>query len=338
MNFFTFTDVNIAFPYLMKCVPGLELEDTRNGKAYVFHGPVCLKHANPQNRVLFDPVRDANPFFHYMEAIWMFAGSNRVDFPATFAANIRNYSDDGNTMHGAYGKRWRYHFAWDQIEEVITMIKADPGTRRAVIAMWDPDCDLGKESKDFPCNTHIYFRSRRGPGPEDLGFLDMTICNRSNDLVWGMLGSNIVHFSLLHEYIAAAVGLQLGTLYQFTNNLHVYQGMEGKWNKEPTESSNWYATHEHLQFTRWAPNTITKRQAKHFLSWPALIYDYPENGIIKLNAMPMRLAWDAYKDGRLEDAIAYATQIYDPDWCLACTWWLRRRQAKLQHPLGAIDP
>jgi len=92
-------------------------------------------------------------------------------------------------------------------------------SRRAVIAMWDPMEDLWyEEKKDIPCNTHIYFRIINGR-------LDMTVCNRSNDLIWGMCGSNVVHFSMLHELLANATGTALGRYFHLSNNLHIYDAV-----------------------------------------------------------------------------------------------------------------
>ena len=67
--------------------------------------------------------------------------------------------------------------------------------------MWDAKQDLShrNESKDLPCNTHVYFSIREG-------FLDMTVCNRSNDLIWGCCGANAVHMSFLQEYVATMWG------------------------------------------------------------------------------------------------------------------------------------
>jgi hypothetical protein len=50
----------------------------------------------------------------------------------------------------------------------------------------------------------------------------MTVTNRSNDMIWGMLGTNVVHFSFLQEYMAAHLGVEVGVYNQMTNNLHVY--------------------------------------------------------------------------------------------------------------------
>ena len=82
--------------------------------------------------------------------------------------------------------------------------------------MWDPVQDLDRgQFKDHPCNTHIYFRIREGQ-------LTMTVCNRSNDVLWGMLGANVCHMTLLQELIANALRIPVGSYYVMTNNAHIY--------------------------------------------------------------------------------------------------------------------
>lgn len=84
--------------------------------------------------------------------------------------------------------------------------------------MWDGFTDLQKAragGKDLPCNTAIYF----DPLGDDL---NMTVSNRSNDLVWGAYGANVVHMSMIHSYVAHMVGKKVGTYYQESNNLHLY--------------------------------------------------------------------------------------------------------------------
>ena len=193
-------------------------EDTRAGPVWAMPEPVTLTIVNPQQRVLFDPVRDANPFFHVMEFIWMMCGRRDTAWLSQFNKRIETFADNGD-MHDAYGYRWRRHFfSCDQIVAVIRLLKNDPKTRRAVIAMWDPASDLAPGFNSYPCNTHIYFRVRGG-------CLDMTVCNRSNDLIWGMLGANAVHMTLLHELIAHFSGIALGQYTVFTNNCHVYKSV-----------------------------------------------------------------------------------------------------------------
>jgi hypothetical protein len=49
-------------------------------------------------------MRDANPFFHVMETLWMLAGRNDLPWLVRFNKRFASYSDDGgNTQPGAYG-------------------------------------------------------------------------------------------------------------------------------------------------------------------------------------------------------------------------------------------
>lgn len=312
---FTFHDVNEAYTDLQTIKHHYtETEFTRNGEAQVFGAPAIIEHTHPQRRVLFDPVRDANPFFHFMEAIWMLGGRDDVGFPAYYAKNLANYSDDGDSFHGAYGQRWVHQFDVDQISAVIDMLKTDPETRRAVIAMWDPVDDLMANSKDLPCNTHIYFRNTQEG-------LTMTVCNRSNDMVWGMLGSNIVHFSILHEYIANAVGMGMGSLYQFTNNLHIYKGWEDKYSLAP---DRWYRQPHDLGW-EFGPTTFNYLEALRFMDGD---HEIPKCRILRDVAFPMRSAYTRYKDGDINSAVVHANQIRNEDWRRACVLWLERRRNK----------
>lgn len=317
MYTFAFHDINTAYTELMmKRLMASELQDTRNGKAWVFRGPVCIQFTSPWRNVLFDEKRDANPFFHYMEAIWMLAGSNDVHFPARFASNIMNYSDNGVTLHGAYGYRWIYHFYTDQIQATIQLLKNDPHTRRAVIDMWDPAVD-SIQGKDLPCNTHIYFAVRNHR-------LDMTVCNRSNDLVWGLLGANAVHMYALHEYIANSAGIEVGSYYQFTNNLHIYEGFEEKFN---LFEDTWYGRNRG-SYARlaWSPSNIDLDEARLFV----LGHQISGCPILTHNAMPMLEAWNSYKAKDFETALYRADQIHDEDWKRACIMWLNRRKVNYE--------
>jgi hypothetical protein len=194
-------------------------EDSRNGPVVVAPGPVATTYLHPTERVLWSSQRDANPVFHLMEAIWMLAGQRNVSWLSQFSGNIARYAEDNGIMHGAYGHRWRDHFGQDQLLTIVEMLRRNPNERRCVLQMWDVDIDLGADKRDIPCNTHAYFDCRGGR-------LNMTVCNRSNDIVWGAYGANAVHFSMLQELIAAGVGLPVGTYTQFSNNYHLYLEME----------------------------------------------------------------------------------------------------------------
>ena len=129
------------------------------------------------------------------------------------------------------------------------MLRENPEDRRVVLAMWDTAVDLDNpSSKDLPCNTHIYFRVRprlgferierirsiAGPGEVSTAlFLDMTVCCRSNDMIWGCYGANAVHFSYLLEYVAAMSGYAVGTYTQISNSFHAYTERWGRYTGLP---------------------------------------------------------------------------------------------------------
>jgi len=195
---------------------GVEV-DTRNGKALEFPCPVMTSYSHSRERVLFYPMRDANPYFHLMESFWMLAGKNEVEWISNYNGRMSSYSDDGVTINGAYGYRWKNWFGKDQLEIAVHRLLHYENDRRTVVSMWDPIKDFSIENtgKDHPCNTQIMFWVRNNT-------LNMTVCNRSNDMIWGAYGANAVHMSVLLEYMAARIDCAVGTYYQFSNNLHAY--------------------------------------------------------------------------------------------------------------------
>ena len=190
---------------------------SRGGDVIELDWAVHTTYLRPLQRVLLCPVRDANPFFHLFEALWILAGRNDVEWPAQFAKQLRQYSDDGKTFHAAYGYRMRSEERFgDQLGKVINLLKRDPGTRRAVVQIWDAQQDWKLECSDLPCNTQLYFKIGHH------GELRMTVCNRSNDIVWGLYGANVVHWSMVQEYIAACVGVPVGRMSTLSDSFHAY--------------------------------------------------------------------------------------------------------------------
>ena len=186
-----------------------EVQDTRAGQVIVLPYPLTTVYEKPTERVLFDPVRDANPFFHLFESLWMLSGRNDATWLDQFVSDFSvRFAEDDGMQHGAYGYRWRNHFYNDQLPVLIDILKTNNNDRRAVLTMWDPASDLGvRDKKDIPCNSQAFLRVRKGSsGP----VLDITVCCRSNDAIWGAYGANAVHFSVLLEYLARMIGVGVG--------------------------------------------------------------------------------------------------------------------------------
>lgn len=298
---------------------------SRNGTVLRAAAPVMTVWEPHVSRVSFWPTRNANPFFHLMEAMWMLAGRNDLGFVSHYAATMKQFSDDGGvTQPGAYGHRWRRHFGYDQLRNVVNDLRDDPFSRRVVLTMWDANKDLpaNKMSKDVPCNTHIYFDFVSGQ-------LNMTVCCRSNDAVWGAYGSNVVHFSLLHEFVCGAAGLVRGRLYQMSNNMHVYSDRDDVMRLRVAlpDASGRESFHSAL---------LAPGETSTF--WPALdrLMNYstvdPNAAMPAFFAnvlWPMKLAYAAHKLGETEIAIAHIKRSRN-EWLVAGCEWLERRLAAKQ--------
>lgn len=309
--------------------------DTRNGKVLQLTGPTLLQFERPMERVMFWPQRDSNPFFHMAESLWMLAGRDDVEFVANYAKQMRAYSDDGVSLNGAYGFRWRKWFGYDQIELIIKNLKANKDCRRQVLGMWDAtanqdfdlDSDLQKTtcSNDVPCNTHTYFAINHA------GRLDMTVCNRSNDLVWGCLGANAVHFSFLQEYMAVRIGVEVGSYFQFTNNLHGYLATIEPLRDLVMEQAE-FSPYQHFSDTK---ASVMPLNAEELVQFDEDLQCLDKQGgfassYFNTVYLPMRQAHQNHKAGNQELALKWADGITAPDWRLACKEWLQRRYTKLK--------
>ena len=304
-------------------------KETRNGAVLEFPTPVLIEYRKPLERVLFYPNRDANPFFHLMEGLWMLAGRNDVGFVAHYNSRIHEFSDDGFDFHGAYGFRWRHWFERDQLDIAVSRLKEYPNDRRTVVSMWDAHADLRvtNDFKDVPCNTSIYFKLC-----DETKKLDMTITNRSNDLIWGTFGANAVHMSMLHEYMAARVGAKVGSYYQFSNNLHAYESVLDKLGEFNPEYDP-YLTLDRDGLSYQPPPLVTHPTTfdKELQQWFRNSHESYYNEYLLLTCSIVREAWEKYKEDDLDGAIAFAEDIYDRAWQKACTEWLYRRVEKRVH-------
>src|SRR5215469_1039129 len=165
---------------------------SRAGEVLVSPYPVMVVYERPTERVLLWPERDANPFFHLFESLWMLAGRNDAAFLDRFIHDFgkRFALSDGN-IHGAYGWRWRDAFGQDQIKALIEYLKQYQDGRRAVLQMWDSGLDLDSREilPDVPCNTQAYFSISLGERDRP-NRLNMTVTCRSGDIIWGCLSGD----------------------------------------------------------------------------------------------------------------------------------------------------
>lgn len=324
---------------------------SRAGEVLVAPGPVVTATAKPTERVLFDAKRDANCVFHLMEALWMLVGRNDATWLDQFVGDFsKRFAEEDGHMHGAYGFRWRRHFDMeaggmpylpDQLEAAITFLKNNPDDRQVVVTMWDPVADLGVAAKDKPCNTHIYLRIRTeqhhkvddvagGKSDQEDRLLDLTVCCRSNDAVWGAHGANAVHFSILQEYLAARIGVGIGTFYQFSNNYHVYKPLYEKlWPAIQAESraqQSWYDTGAPTPIVT-LPEFFDRDLALFFGdTWADRGVYY--NRFFDQVAVPLRRSYAFWREGEFGYAREIVRNLLVCDWTVAASEWYARRAHK----------
>lgn len=325
-------------------------QPSRAGDVLALPSPLMTVLHRPLERVLFDPDRDANPFFHLFESLFLLAGRDDYvwldrfvrDFSARFA------EPDGHG-HGSYGKRWRSHFGYDQLDVVVEKLRADPNDRRVVIQMWDATehnqdteaniewgaDDLRADKRDIPCNTHVYPRIVDGR-------LDLTVCCRSNDLIWGLFGANAVQFSMLLEYLAGRIGVLPGRLMTLSNNAHAYVNRLSRYgdplyreywpdiydDPRPMETvpigTDWEHWDEDLRrFMNWAddPEGGAKVPKKPYLTGNQEF----SNSWFREVLIPMWMSHANFRGEIIDDSISWAKGIRAPDWRIACQNWIKRR-------------
>jgi thymidylate synthase len=401
-------------------------QDSRNGKVMMVDEPVTITYSHPRERVLFNSARDANPFFHLYESLYMLAGRNDVAPLVYYCKQYKEYSDDyredadgiHGQLNGAYGYRWRCAAGrpnlWmednrkeggqlvrgydrpgvDQLDLLIRHLKENPTSRRAVLNMWNVESDLlnlgtsllcsrcegagflfrveegtnnvvGKEackpchgtgyiaskpSKDVCCNLNVMFSLQEDSPVTQAGgrfpdMLHMTVINRSNDLVWGMLGANYVQFTMLQEYVACCLGAQVGLYHHITNNLHAYE-----WNWKPEEwlseyspplsfSPNGYYEGGNLRLTRLVDNPkVFNRELVRFVQLNMAHANRMELDTAKERqwsepflrnvAQPMCSAWHMHKIRSYDAADYYLDKVVADDWRMAGKMWMAKRRKK----------
>lgn len=177
--------------------------------------------SEPWHHCILLPARRWNPWLAMSEALWILAGRNDVAALEPYNSRIKEFSDDGIHLYGAYGPR-----IVNQIDTLIGRLRRDDSDRRAVLQIWDVVSsrissdgsykgDLEAETKDPPCNNLVYFKLRDNK-------LHMTVICRSNDIHWGLYAVNLPTFGILQVYIAARLGVEIGTQTHLSNSLHVY--------------------------------------------------------------------------------------------------------------------
>ncbi|MCH9643634.1 MAG: thymidylate synthase [Gammaproteobacteria bacterium] len=175
-----------------------------------------LELDNPYHRLAYSDNLPGffNPGLGVARFIYMISGSDKMNDIAFYTGGVKPYSDDNISVPGSsYGHRIFYpSIGLDQFENAATLIRERRNTKRAAIAVYQPQ-DCGRTTNDMPCCLNIVF-SPRGER------LHASVIMRAND-AFSVLCYNIFEFTLFFEFFANYTNMTLGTYSHFSVSMHV---------------------------------------------------------------------------------------------------------------------
>ncbi len=179
-------------------------------------------------------------------------------------------------------------------------------------------------------STVIYFKVRDGK-------LNMTVSNRSNDVIWGTFGANVVHMCMLQEYIARSLGVSVGTYYQVSDSFHVYTNIFiDMWKKLAEDDAfDFYSMRHYInpyENRALKPYPLMKVSKEE---WDKDLHKFLQReplGDKKFNdsfftkvACPLQDALDLYKQKEYDFALSEVQTCSSGDWATAGFEWIDRR-------------
>ena len=204
-KFDSFDDLMRAFTSMV-LKDGQSLEATRGEFLELTGMSVCL--VNPRARLSRTEMRSTT-FTCLGEFLWYLTGDFQLDFITYYMPKYVEESTDGKIVYGGYGKRLFSKDGINQIENITSLLKKKPSSRRAVVSLFSPEDILidvsDKQQKDVPCTCTLQFLVREEK-------VQLHVYMRSNDAYMG-LPHDIFAFTMLQELIARDLGYELGKYY-----------------------------------------------------------------------------------------------------------------------------
>lgn len=152
------------------------------------------------------PARRLNYRFAAAEALWMILGRRDVAPLARVNPKMSQFSDDGATLAGAYGPRFR-----EQLGYALGCLASDDDTRQAVVEIWRPS---PAPSRDVPCTLSWQFLNRGGA-------LHLIATMRSSD-AWLGVPYDAFSFACVLQFVAGLAGLGPGRVVMNLGSSHLY--------------------------------------------------------------------------------------------------------------------
>jgi Thymidylate synthase len=190
----------------------------RTGEVYeLMHTFVSIEE--PRQKWVYDRIPPISVGYALAELVWIMNGEDRSDIINAWNPSLEKFAGKSNYYHGAYGKRIRSHFKFDQLEKAYRALQCVPESRQVVIQIYDTKVDFPVENgqprdEDIPCNICSMLKVRDEK-------LEWSQIMRSNDLLLGM-PYNFVQFTSLQEILAGWLKIDVGSYNHYSDSLHLY--------------------------------------------------------------------------------------------------------------------
>lgn len=174
---------------------------------------IALELENPLARLSLTESR-GKIFSCLGELFWYLSGTSALKFIQYYIRQYVHDSEDGSTIHGAYGPRLFDANGINQIENIIQLLRKKPRSRRAVIQIFSA-ADIARERKEIPCTSTLQFLM-----PDNK--LSLVVNMRSNDALYG-LPHDVFAFTMLQEIVARTLDVEIGKYVHFVGSMHLYE-------------------------------------------------------------------------------------------------------------------
>ena len=141
------------------------------------------------------------------EMMQWIAGVSDLAQLKSVAAAFSRFTDDGNTLYGAYGPR-----TFRGMGRAIDLLSADPFSRQATVPIWRATEVVS--TADLPCTVSWSFLIRRNK-------LHMSTYMRSND-VWTGVAYDVPIMARIATGVAWALGVEVGSYTHHAQSMHIY--------------------------------------------------------------------------------------------------------------------
>ncbi|UED85410.1 thymidylate synthase [Streptomyces profundus] len=177
---------------------------------------LSFRLSDPRQRVPYLAARRVNPVFHFAEALWYLAGRDDLAMMAHYSPRMRDFSRDGVTIGSAYGARLFNPVpgsGQSQFDRVLDLLRTEADSKRAVLSVFRPEELAVANNPDVSCVVALHLLAREGR-------LHMVCYMRANDANRGLI-ADIFSFTLIQEFAANLLGLELGSYTHHVGSLHL---------------------------------------------------------------------------------------------------------------------